>query len=117
MGKQQEFRQAVSGSCFRLVPSIPRNDAATRGNDAATRCDVAPEAAPVVHEDPSDQLREARDEAQQNWEALMETRGQLSEVNHQLDAASRSEEHMRARIRRLRGKVAVHTPTAPTVLP
>ncbi len=110
MGKQQEFRQAVSGSCFRLVPSIPRNDAATRG-------DVAPEAAPVVHEDPSDQLREARDEAQQNWEALMETRGQLSEVNHQLDAASRSEEHMRARIRRLRGKVAVHTPTAPTVLP
>ena len=91
MSQQPELRRPSVPTCFKVVPSISPDTAGTADPPRMRGCFRT-------------RLAENEDEAQQNWEALIETRAQLAERREQLEASLTRERHLRNRIRRLRSR-------------
>ena len=92
MSQHRESRRHAVPTCFRVVPLL--------GADEREASAVS-----MAREHLRDRLAEAEAEARQNWTALIETRVRLTECRGMLEAEETRNEHMRNRIRRLRGKV------------
>ena len=97
MNQHRGLRRHAAPTCFRVVPSVIPAKPEPGDHQSAQLC-------------LRERLAEIQEEAQMNWETLLETRERLTDCREQLDtasaqldAASGREAHLRNRIRRLSG--------------
>ena len=95
MNTRKIQHRCSSPACFAVVPSV-RPRAGGLAGQGSVREDSRASLAR--------QLAEKSDEAKQNWEALIEVRGEMTHIRGELDVALAGQAHLRHRIRRWRSK-------------